>query len=153
MKVPVQKELLMDQALYDVELDLVPVIGMQPTAFISVADVRRFISKRKSATGARSSRMSKKSQLDAPSIAACLIAPLEIEELDDDVVIMEAPTIQVELLVHDMSVLEKDYQAFGDLHRAWSNKVTMAETKKNAALGCLQIMTNREKEVVEREKK
>ncbi|KAG1366878.1 hypothetical protein COCNU_13G006680 [Cocos nucifera] len=93
--------------------------------------------------------------VQAPPVEASPI----VEELDDVVVIVEVPSGHVEPmiswspsmseLVYDMSVLEKGYQSFTDLHQAWFDKITTTNAKKNATLKCLQVAIDLKKEAME----
>ncbi|KAG1363481.1 hypothetical protein COCNU_11G003080 [Cocos nucifera] len=125
MEVTTQRESLIDQALYDAELGPAPTIAMHPPSSLSADDIRRYMGKRKSVIGGGSLRMAKKKKpnipvataeqidllsigaklTDVPSIAAgrrfggfCSDSGISstIEEQDDEVVIIEAPTIPTE---------------------------------------------------------
>ena len=56
-------------------------------------------------------------------------------------------------MAHDVSTLERIMRDITNIRQGWSDKVKAVITEKNLALQCLQAATNREKEVVEREKK
>ncbi|KAG1326341.1 hypothetical protein COCNU_01G002750 [Cocos nucifera] len=117
IKVLMQRELLIDQALYDVGLDLVTTAAMHPPSSLSMVDIHRYMGKRKSTTSEGSSRAAKKKKPDVPTVAAAdqtdlpsvgaqdvsIEVPPSVEEQDDDVVVVEAPSALVEPTMSQVS--------------------------------------------------
>ncbi|EHA8589400.1 hypothetical protein COCNU_scaffold009617G000040 [Cocos nucifera] len=94
MRVPPQKDLITEEALYDAELGSTPSIGMRLPLRISKDEVRQFATQKRVASGARLSHVLKKSRATGPSIAtASADAPLATPfgAVSAHVVVLHAP--------------------------------------------------------------
>ncbi|KAG1366468.1 hypothetical protein COCNU_13G002580 [Cocos nucifera] len=102
MKVPMQKELLTDQTLYDAGLGPAPTVVMHPSSSLSAADIRQLMGKQKlSAIGKAIVALTVSAptqDMPVPILAEDMSAraALAVEDTDDDVVIIEPPAALAE---------------------------------------------------------